>query len=219
MNYTTCQDWNPNLHGSIHKVVQQVHTADRLTKWVPFEQWQDHAQELLLFVLKTTDATNAVLCYLIGSTTKVGKESDSLNHSPLMENERRKLLAWQSPRIFWKILHIYLALLGHKSGNRSSQPGSKPILHIHNIQTTISSAMACMRRHSWEAILTETDLQILVVAVVAHSTGTTDPFPHLHPRFDGLPHTCLLFLSNTPQASSFPLAFSPTNSAQRPQQH
>jgi hypothetical protein len=49
----------------------------------------------------------------------------------------------------------------------------------------------------------ENDLQIFVVAVVAHSTGTTDPFPHLHPRFDGLPHTCLLFLSDKPQASSF----------------
>jgi hypothetical protein len=46
-----------------------------------------------VYVLKTTDATNAVLCYLIGSTAKVGKESDSLNHSPFIENERRKLLA------------------------------------------------------------------------------------------------------------------------------
>lgn len=53
-----------------------------------------------------------------------------------------------------------------------------------------------------------TDLQIFVVAAVAHSTGTTDPFPHLHPRFDGPPHTCLLFLSDKPQASSFPTSFS-----------
>lgn len=172
-----------------------------------------------VYVLKTTDATNAVLCYLIGSTAKVGKESDSLNHSPFIENERRKLLAWQSPWVLWKILHIYLALLAHKSGNWNSQPENKPILHIHNIQTTFSSAMACVRRHSWEAILTKLTCKSLLLLrlVTALAQQTLSPIS-----------TPGLMVLHTPACSSsvishkpphFPPAFPPTNSAQRPQWH